>query len=320
MYCQRCGKALQQSDTTCSTCGSPVSLPPPLVGSLERPGIVTLLAALQFIAGTLYAILAIVIVVTSVRKEATMVLVGLALIVLSTLNFLCGHGLWRLRPYGRTIQLVFAWIGLLAFPMGTIISILILLYMYKPGVKVLFSGRTWGQLTPAERQTVSQHQGSGATAVVVAVVCLVIVMMIGIIAAIAIPNLITAIQRGKQKRTVGEMRQISVALESYYKEHGSYPSVSSMRELAATLKPSYLEVCPSEDAWKRELRYASWQEDETSSGSDSYVLASAARDGAWELEDPRMYQEREVPKNDYNADIVVINGQLVQYPAWVVSR
>lgn len=33
-----------------------------------------------------------------------------------------------------------------------------------------------------------------------------------------------------------------------------------------------------------------------------------------------MYQEREVPKNDYIADIVVMNGQLVHYPAWVVSR
>ena len=40
---------------------------------------------------------------------------------------------------------------------------------------------------------------------------LIVVAIIGILAAIAIPNLLTAIQRSKQKRTMSDIRTIAVA-------------------------------------------------------------------------------------------------------------
>ena len=44
---------------------------------------------------------------------------------------------------------------------------------------------------------------------------LIVVAIIGIIAAIAIPNLLNAIDRGKQKRTMADLRSVGTAIESY---------------------------------------------------------------------------------------------------------
>ncbi len=43
---------------------------------------------------------------------------------------------------------------------------------------------------------------------------LIVVAIIGILAAIAIPNLLTAIQRSKQKRSMADIRSIATAWEA----------------------------------------------------------------------------------------------------------
>ena len=55
---------------------------------------------------------------------------------------------------------------------------------------------------------------------------LIVVAIIGIIAAIAIPNLLNAINRGRQKRTMADIRTIGTAIEAYAVDHASYPTVS----------------------------------------------------------------------------------------------
>ena len=57
-------------------------------------------------------------------------------------------------------------------------------------------------------------------AVIVAIVCagaLGLVGVMGIIAAIAIPNLLNAIDRGKQKRTMADLRSVGIAVEAYFR-------------------------------------------------------------------------------------------------------
>ena len=44
---------------------------------------------------------------------------------------------------------------------------------------------------------------------------LIVIAIIGILAAIAIPNLLNAVQRGKQKRSMSDMRTLATAIESY---------------------------------------------------------------------------------------------------------
>ena len=52
---------------------------------------------------------------------------------------------------------------------------------------------------------------------------LIVVAIIGIIAAIAIPNLLAAIQRAKQKRGMAEVRSIATSAQSYAVDTNIYP-------------------------------------------------------------------------------------------------
>ena len=53
---------------------------------------------------------------------------------------------------------------------------------------------------------------------------LIVIAIIGILAAIAIPNLLNAVQRGKQKRTMADMKALAVALEAYKVDNSVYPA------------------------------------------------------------------------------------------------
>src|ERR1700690_931322 len=68
---------------------------------------------------------------------------------------------------------------------------------------------------------------------------LIVVAIIGIIVAIAIPNLLNAIQRAKQKRTMGDMRTSGTAAEAYAVDFNPYPAA------AGYTPPSGLSVPPA---------------------------------------------------------------------------
>ncbi len=87
---------------------------------------------------------------------------------------------------------------------------------------------------------------------------LIVVAIIGIIAAIAIPNLLNAIQRGRQKRTMADMRAIGTAVESYAVDNNKYPAGgSAVSTIQATLEPRYIAQVPLDDAWGTDYDYLS---------------------------------------------------------------
>ena len=55
---------------------------------------------------------------------------------------------------------------------------------------------------------------------------LIVVAIIAILAAIAIPNFLAAQIRSKVSRSKGEMRNMATALESYYVDNNQYPMPS----------------------------------------------------------------------------------------------
>src|ERR1700688_301014 len=55
---------------------------------------------------------------------------------------------------------------------------------------------------------------------------LIVIAIIGILAAIAIPNLLSAVQRGRQKRSMSDMRTLATAVESYSVDNNVYPTAS----------------------------------------------------------------------------------------------
>jgi hypothetical protein len=190
---------------------------------MKRPGIITILAVLQLIGATLWLLGALGTVAAGLigpdrgQREAGTVLVALLIAALGVAQLLCGIGLLKLKPHGRTLQLVFAWIGLIGFPIGTIISILMLVYLYKPGIKALFSGKPASDFSADElAQIAAVTRGSGAaTVLVVALAVLLMVGMTGIVAAIAIPGLIRARMSGNEAAAIGSLRAINGGEAAY---------------------------------------------------------------------------------------------------------
>jgi len=141
---------------------------------------------------------------------------------------------------------------------------------------------------------------------------LIVVAIIGIIAAIAIPNLLNAINRGRQKRSMADVRTIGTAIEAYAVDMAFYPTfaagaVTATATLVGNLEPTYVKTVPREDGWRTNF-YASSQ-------SRFYTLASAARDKL--LSDGNLVSYSAGITSDMDCDIVYSNGSFVQYPEGV---
>ena len=138
---------------------------------------------------------------------------------------------------------------------------------------------------------------------------LIVVAIIGIIAAIAIPNLLNAIDRGKQKRTMSDMRSIGTAVESYAVDVNFYPIAKSMANIAGTtlgIEPIYIKVAPTKDGWGGGMYYGS---DATGAGSD-YTIKSYGKD-------KKESTSSKGPTNDFDCDIIYQNGTFTAYPEGV---
>ena len=111
---------------------------------------------------------------------------------------------------------------------------------------------------------------------------LIVVAIIGIIAAIAIPNLLTAIQRAKQKRAMGEVRSIATAAQSYATDAQIYPIVGTsfgsayVARLNSDLTPDYIKSIPNPDPWNSVYQYAN------ASGGRDFGVASMGKNGVLE--------------------------------------
>jgi len=86
---------------------------------------------------------------------------------------------------------------------------------------------------------------------------LIVVAIIGILAAIAIPNLLTAMQRSKQKRTMADMRTIATAWEARATDMNRYNAAGlvyptgnvTWDNLNTYLCPTYIKSLPTKDGW-----------------------------------------------------------------------
>ena len=78
---------------------------------------------------------------------------------------------------------------------------------------------------------------------------LIVVAIIGIIAAIAIPNLLNAINRGRQKRTMADIRSIATAIESYSVDYNFYPRQGdgAIGVITPYVVPTYIKKMPDAD-------------------------------------------------------------------------
>jgi len=144
---------------------------------------------------------------------------------------------------------------------------------------------------------------------------LIVVAIIGIIVAISVANLISAVQRAKQKRSMGDMRTLALAVESYSTDVNRYPSAAgfvlpsglslptaTLEALALQLTPTYIRTVPMTDGWNSWFTYA------TSSSQTDYAIRSNGADGSSESAPPFGATHL------FEADIILVDGAFVQYP------
>lgn len=147
---------------------------------------------------------------------------------------------------------------------------------------------------------------------------LVVVTIIGLIVAIAVVNLINAIQRAKQRKSMGDMRTIALAIESYSTDTNRYPAsagftlpsglslpTGTLSNVSDTVTPTYLKMVPLVDGWNSWFTYG------TSADAGHYALRSSGADGA-----PQSSPAWGA-RTHFNEDIILVDGVFAQYPEGV---
>jgi general secretion pathway protein G len=156
--------------------------------------------------------------------------------------------------------------------------------------------------------------GSGKWVIYTVIGCgcaLVGVAVLGIVAALVIPNFLDALQKAKQKRTLADMRAFSVALESYRADQGHYPDGADAEAVRAELSAHGLALENALDGWKNALRWSCLEGD--GEGCLAYELASSGRDGVFASQ-PGEYEQGAFPLTEYDQDLVLADGLFTRWP------
>jgi type II secretion system protein G len=148
---------------------------------------------------------------------------------------------------------------------------------------------------------------------------LIVVAIIGILAAIAIPNLITAIQRSKQKRTMADIRTIAGAWEAREVDLTRYNAAGwstlgypvEFSGLQSALSPTYLRELPRLDGWGTPWTISTNESWGDQKRAHAYQIVSGGRDGTIT---PTSYYG---PTTNFDCDIVYQEGSFVLYPEGV---
>jgi len=158
---------------------------------------------------------------------------------------------------------------------------------------------------------------------------LIVVAIIGIIAAILIPNLLDALQKAKQKRTVGDMRDIGAAWFSWLTDQVGAAAAGTAKTytlpggsvdgdtLLGTLYPNdnmfYIQEVPNKDGWGGPFEY--WYSGNPLS-AQVMAIRSFGRNGvAGPNGSGTTYTMGPFLSSDYDQDIVWADGFFVTYPA-----
>jgi len=103
-----------------------------------RPSGVTILAVLYFIIGIVAMIGFFLLAYLLASAPGIALICGGIGILIGVFDFLVGWGLLTLQPWAHTAAIVLAIIQLFNFPIGTILSIIILIYLFQPEIKAAF--------------------------------------------------------------------------------------------------------------------------------------------------------------------------------------
>ena len=151
---------------------------------------------------------------------------------------------------------------------------------------------------------------------------LIVVAIIGILAAIAIPNLLTAMQRSKQKRTMADMRTIASAWEARATDVNGYDisgaqmtwpePTSDIATLDGPLTPTYVKRLPVNDGWGSRFLAG------VTADGNNYSVKSLGADAL----SSSSVTSATIPLTtaNFDCDIIFSDGNFVMYPEGVQGQ
>ncbi|HET7705460.1 MAG TPA: prepilin-type N-terminal cleavage/methylation domain-containing protein [Thermoanaerobaculia bacterium] len=154
---------------------------------------------------------------------------------------------------------------------------------------------------------------------------LIVVAIIGILAAIAVPNLLSAMHRAKQKRTMADIRSIAISWEvratdtNRYNAAGALSILASCAEqidyaaLSGALVPTYAKIVPKLDGWSNPLRFQTEFPMADVEASNDYIIWASAKDGLFTATSG----DEGGGMTNFNDDIIFSRGVFLQYPEGV---
>ena len=152
---------------------------------------------------------------------------------------------------------------------------------------------------------------------------LIVVAIIGILATMIIPNLLDAMQKAKQKRTVADERILGTAMFAWMTDEvgaaaagaaatavdlNDYPPITQ-DDLRALLVPVYIEAIPNLDGWKRPYDYYCNVDD-----PHARTVLAISSDGADGASTGPTYDVGGFDPTDYDQDIVWTDGYFARWP------
>ncbi|MCI0446400.1 type II secretion system protein GspG [bacterium] len=138
------------------------------------------------------------------------------------------------------------------------------------------------------------HTFEAAISILMAAIALVVISIY--------PNLQNAINRGKQRRMMSDMRSMGEAINAYHLDFGGYPpGKSTVEEIQKDLE-GYMDKVPLQDEWGNKYLYRS-------DGSTYYTILSWGKDRV--MDNTSIYQGL---VTSYSNDIVFSNGLFVSFP------
>ena len=130
---------------------------------------------------------------------------------------------------------------------------------------------------------------------------LIVTAIIGILAAIAVPALHSAIQKARQRATMSDIRTLANTLQMYAIDTRFYPTTVSMDVLQPLLVPFVTQTFPKYDGWDNLYDYSS-------DGATYYSFESFGADGLPGADISL------ATRFDFNRDIVFASGVFAASP------
>jgi type II secretion system protein G len=154
---------------------------------------------------------------------------------------------------------------------------------------------------------------------------LIVVAIIGIIASMLIPNMLDAMQKTKQKRTMADMRIAGGAMFSWLTDQvgaaaagqastqinlADYGGQKTVADLQAVLVPTYLQEIPAKDGWKSAYNY--YLNTANPHSRNVMAIRSTGRDS--QADGSGTYTVTGFEPTDYDRDVVWADGFMVRWP------